>query len=292
MRKGEETPLRDHIHAFKNICDSLAAIGKPVNDKEKVFYLLTSLGSTYEHFATTMLKPPLPLYKDVVSQLQNLDQRRIWISSTGNTVLILSILTWHSLPNKVEQEETQVSPSLLREEDLRPAARGNQPTQNKSGGQRRPPPPGERWMTQNERDLYRTERCQYCGTQGHIAKICWWIPKKSEPTNLALPQAFAALTLDTSVIETEWMTDTGASNHMTGKAHLLKNFKPYKGSDSVLIGDGSSLTICGIGDTKVQQPNASLPFHDVLYVPALTKKLISVSQLTSHLPVTCEFSND
>ena len=39
--------------------------------------------------------------------------------------------------------------------------------------QRRPPPLGEHRMTQTERDNFRNEKCQYCGTEGHIAKICW-----------------------------------------------------------------------------------------------------------------------
>jgi hypothetical protein len=70
-------------------------------------------------------------------------------------------------------------------------------------------------MTQTERDNFRNEKCQNCGTEGHIAKICWWIPKKSF-NNEEIPHAFAALTMDNTLAETEWTTDTGASNHMTG----------------------------------------------------------------------------
>ncbi|KAL6348305.1 hypothetical protein AAG906_005604 [Vitis piasezkii] len=70
-------------------------------------------------------------------------------------------------------------------------------------------------MTPVERDLYREEKCQYCGMVGHIAKICWWVPKR--PTQQDdIPQALATLTLDNTIAETEWTSDTGASNHMTG----------------------------------------------------------------------------
>ncbi|GAB2294185.1 hypothetical protein Dimus_038285 [Dionaea muscipula] len=310
LRKGEDKTLRDHIHAFKSLCDNLAAIGKPVNDKEKVFFLLTSLGPHYEHFATTMLKPPLPSYKDVVSQLQNLDQRRSWLSpNSGSPSPVLNPhLAFVAQQNQTGGHQCYTGRSnqgrnftsdgrgfTAQNQSQQPTGNPNrsaQIEQNKSMGQRRPPPSGERRMTQNERDLYRNERCQYCGTQGHIAKICWWIPKKTETATTVLPQALAALTLDTSVADTEWMTDTGASNHMTGKSQLLSNFKTYHGKDGVLIGDGSSLKIKGIGETKVKQKHASIPLHDVLYVPALTKNLLSVSQLTSQYPVNCEFSND
>jgi len=73
--------MEEHIHTFKKLCDSLAAIGKPVSDNEKVFCLLTSLGPQYENFTTTMLKPPRPSYSELVSQLQNFNQCRNWFSS-------------------------------------------------------------------------------------------------------------------------------------------------------------------------------------------------------------------
>lgn len=52
-------------------------------------------------------------------------------------------------------------------------------------------------MNPTERDLYRNETCQYCGKAGHIAKICWWVPKR-QIQNDELPQALTALTLDNS----------------------------------------------------------------------------------------------
>ena len=58
---------------------------------------------------------------------------------------------------------------------------------------------------------------------------------------------------------------------MTGKASMLSNIQQYSGTDSMLIGNGSSLPIHGIGDTFVKQNNITLPFHDVLLVPDLTK---------------------
>lgn len=62
-------------------------------------------------------------------------------------------------------------------------------------------------------------------------------------------------------------------------------------SDSVVIGDGSSLPIVGVGDTSIKQNAATLPLQNVLLVPNLTKNLLSVSQLTTQFPVNCEFSD-
>ncbi|RVW65100.1 hypothetical protein CK203_034947 [Vitis vinifera] len=44
-----------------------------------------------------------------------------------------------------------------------------------------------------------------------------------------------------------WIVDTGASDHMTGDAAILQNYKPSNGHSSVHIADGSKSKIAGIG---------------------------------------------
>lgn len=73
LRKDETKSIGEHIRFLKRICANLTAIGKPVQDKEKVFCLLTSLRLQYKTFTTTMLKPFRPTYSELVSQLQNFD---------------------------------------------------------------------------------------------------------------------------------------------------------------------------------------------------------------------------
>ena len=73
LLKDEGKTVAEHISTFKSLCDNLAAIGKPVTDQEKVFYLLNSLGPQYEIFTITMMKPPRPTYIELISQLQSLD---------------------------------------------------------------------------------------------------------------------------------------------------------------------------------------------------------------------------
>ncbi|XP_011010489.1 PREDICTED: uncharacterized protein LOC105115338, partial [Populus euphratica] len=57
--------------------------------------------------------------------------------------------------------------------------------------------------------------------------------------------------MDTTIANTEWTIDTGASNHMTTSSGILSNLKKYVGCDSVFIVDGSPLTIDAIGDSLV-----------------------------------------
>ena len=72
---------------------------------------------------------------------------------------------------------------------------------------------------------------------------------------------------------------------------MLTNVHKYNGTDSIIIGDGSSLPITYIGNSSIKQKNNVLPLNDVLLVPNLKKNLLSVSQLISQFPVNCEFSN-
>ncbi|KAF3784085.1 GDSL esterase/lipase [Nymphaea thermarum] len=67
--KKKSMTMADYIRIFKNTCDELQAIGRPVNDHTKVFLLLNGLGPEYESFVTSMLKPPIPTYKDGVESL-------------------------------------------------------------------------------------------------------------------------------------------------------------------------------------------------------------------------------
>ena len=233
LRKDETKSITNHIQIFKGLCDNLAAIGKPIPDQEKVFCLLTSLGPQYETFTTTMLKPPRPTYTELVSQLQNLDHRRTWF--TNHSDVSSSSLTPHLA--FYGQQQKPMRNTISQKNSFSSAGRGFQAQQSRTqpqicldAQQRKPPPPGERRMTTTERDLYRDAICQYCDKPGHVAKICWWLPKKTKQSH-DLPQALAALTLDNSVVDTEWTSDTGASNHMTGQPGMLNNVHKYNGTD-------------------------------------------------------------
>ncbi|KAJ0028639.1 hypothetical protein Pint_36095 [Pistacia integerrima] len=164
-----------------------------------------------------MLKPPQPSYSELVSQLQNYDQRRNWFSN--HIDVQASTLTHPVAFYGKKQQRSQSNNSGYRgpAQTFTSTGRGFQAQQSNdsrqaynsspSSAQRRPPPPGERRMTPSEREKYRDQQCQYCGMMGHIAKICWWVPKKSTPQN-EIPQALAALTLDNTIADTEWTTDT------------------------------------------------------------------------------------
>ncbi|RVW30563.1 Retrovirus-related Pol polyprotein from transposon TNT 1-94 [Vitis vinifera] len=90
-----------------------------------------------------------------------------------------------------------------------------------------------------------------------------------------------------------WIVDTGASDHMTGDAAILQNYKPSNGHSSVHIADGSKSKIAGTGSIKLTK---DLYLDSVLHVPNLDCNLLSISKLardlqTKFYPNLCVFQD-
>ncbi|GAV86735.1 UBN2_2 domain-containing protein, partial [Cephalotus follicularis] len=73
--KTDTMSIANYLNGFKLIFDQLHSIGKPISDQRKVFLFLTNLGPAYDAFSTTMLKPPVPSYADVIPMLQSHELR-------------------------------------------------------------------------------------------------------------------------------------------------------------------------------------------------------------------------
>uniref|UniRef100_A0A2N9G9X1 Retrovirus-related Pol polyprotein from transposon TNT 1-94-like beta-barrel domain-containing protein n=1 Tax=Fagus sylvatica TaxID=28930 RepID=A0A2N9G9X1_FAGSY len=130
--------------------------------------------------------------------------------------------------------------------------------------------------------------CQICKKRGHHALKCWHRFDNSYQDD-HVPQALAALHLN-SPTAGEWVPDTGATAHITDDPGTLSKLTPYAGSDSVMVGNGSELSITYTGHARIFSPGSSLSLNNVLVVPDIKKNLLSVSQLTSDYP--CYFIFD
>jgi len=54
MQRGSKS-VAEFSRLFKGLCDQLAAIGRPIDDLDKVHWFLRALGPDYKIFSTTML---------------------------------------------------------------------------------------------------------------------------------------------------------------------------------------------------------------------------------------------
>ena len=77
-----------------------------------------------------------------------------------------------------------------------------------------------------------------------------------------------------------WYIDSGASSHMTGHKRFFKDLQEGGTGIHVELGDDVRYQAQGVGTVSFERESGKpLSFADVLYVPGLTKNLISVSTL-------------
>jgi Reverse transcriptase (RNA-dependent DNA polymerase)/GAG-pre-integrase domain len=85
--------------------------------------------------------------------------------------------------------------------------------------------------------------------------------------------------LDSTHDSSNWIIDSGATNHVTNEINNLSSFFAYKGPDNLHIGNGIGLDILHIGSQSFIISNLSLKLTNVLHVPNFSTNLISLSQL-------------
>ncbi|GAB2287156.1 hypothetical protein Dimus_039807 [Dionaea muscipula] len=156
-------------------------------------------------------------------------------------------------------------------------------------------------------------KCSHCGMKGHSKERCFELigypsgwnksvdPRKNKPRvslaeethdhELVIDQTttnLAATTLHTkgnssslpsSVSNSTWIIDSGATSHMTFDSNIIKHLKP-SASINVVTANGKTTPVLGEGCVSLTD---TLNLDTVLVVPSLDYNLLSVTQLTSAL---------
>jgi hypothetical protein len=137
---------------------------------------------------------------------------------------------------------------------------------------------------------------------GHIAKNCHSTREKYKKRNKKIHHAHAIedddppmklskeeikdyvlfFTLLGSVTPREdtWLIDSGSSKHMKGQRDILSILTENNFPQKVTLGDDYQYPIKGVGESTYKLDLGTLmKMKDVLYVPGLTKKFLSISTL-------------
>ena len=129
--------------------------------------------------------------------------------------------------------------------------------------------------------------CQFCEKPGHTAKVCYKI-HGYPPKSGFKPSAHNAQIAPTTA-NTNWILDSGASHHITNNLEQLHLSEPYHGTDQLLVGNGAALPISHTGKHNITTPSHTLQLDNVLHVPNISNKLLSISQLCNTNPISVEF---
>jgi hypothetical protein len=77
-------------------------------------------------------------------------------------------------------------------------------------------------------------------------------------------------------VDTNWYTDTGATDHVTFKLDKLSTKEKYTRQEKIQTANGSGMWINYVGHSTLHTPYRSLYLNKILHVPS-TKKIFSPS---------------
>uniref|UniRef100_A0A1J3F4F3 Retrovirus-related Pol polyprotein from transposon TNT 1-94-like beta-barrel domain-containing protein n=1 Tax=Noccaea caerulescens TaxID=107243 RepID=A0A1J3F4F3_NOCCA len=249
-KKGKT--LMEYCRELKTICDSLASIGKPVDESMKIFGFLNGLGREYDPVTTgiqrDLSKQPPPTFHDVVTEVQAYDLKLKSYEADEATNTHLAFNTQRSDYNDGYKSG---SPSYnphqrgTRGRFGQNRGRGGYTSRGRGFSQHQTPQTGT-----GERPV-----CQICGRIGHTAVKCY-NRFDNNYQGQAAAQAFSALQVS-EVTGKEWYPDSGASAHITATKDNLQTSTPYEGNETIMVADGTYIPITHVGSANITSATES-----------------------------------
>jgi histone deacetylase 1/2 len=90
-------------------------------------------------------------------------------------------------------------------------------------------------------------------------------------------------------IDTNWYTDTGATDHITSNLEKLSIHDKYNGGDKIRTASGTGMNINHVGHATIKTPSRNLHLRNILHVPQAKKNLVSVHRLAADNNAFLEF---
>jgi hypothetical protein len=119
------------------------------------------------------------------------------------------------------------------------------------------------------------ETCQICGKIGHTALNYW----KRHQKNYRGPGKSTGAAYGSYGVDTNWYTDSGATDHITGELEKLHVRDRYNGNEQIHTASGSVMDIHHIGHSVIHTPTHDFHLKNIMHVPQATKSLLSTSRL-------------
>jgi hypothetical protein len=73
-------------------------------------------------------------------------------------------------------------------------------------------------------------------------------------------------------VDTNWYSNTSATNHITSDLSKLSTQEKYTGHDHVHTADGNGMQISHIGHSMLRTSHSSFHLKYILHVPSASKK--------------------
>lgn len=284
-RKGS-TSIHEYYTKMKTTLDALRAAGNNMTDEDFVLCLLAGLGSEYDSIVTTInAQPEGTSPSDVYGMLLSHEHRIEYQHSVSHMDYQANLAYHRGIQRRNWQPNNNYSG--------RPAgsSNGKQPggysfNQNMNSS--------DKFKGKNSADEEEPKGpCQICFRKNHTATSYWYKFKKNYVPNQAPNRRSAYIAENGGHRDGAWYLDSGATNHISNDFNNLNISSEYKGSDQLAVGNGTKLKIVSVGHSLLStldlHTSTHIKLNHILYVPEITKNLISISQLLHDNDVSIEF---
>ena len=286
----EDTTAKDamqlHISRMRNLIDRLASVGTAISAEDAGVQLYLSLPDSYGNISAALsLKPANELTFDLVAAVLLQEERRLQGQATASL-------------SATAKAESALAATLS-------------PSGNSSARDRAPRPRCQYCKKKGHTEgvcyqkvgypvghpLHGTDKDRHSnqGPHAHFAYSAMVIdastpPGPSDPRTLAAAAfcssedaSVAFSTVERLPPSTEWLIDSGASQHICGTAEWFATYQPVTGK-AVAIANGHRIPAKGRGDInvdiEVNGRSKTGVFRDVLHAPGMAYNLLSVLRLT------------
>jgi hypothetical protein len=285
MQKGES--IQGYFSRISQFKEQLEAIGDTIDEDELIMTALNGLTRPWDAFIQTICARTEKLkfdslWEECIQEETRLANREALLARDEDQAL--------ATHTKGGRKKSYFQKETYKE---------SQP-QNKFNHKESHPRRFQKKGQQKERD-YSSVQCYHCDKMGHIVKFCptrreeykrkqkrhhAHAVEDEEPPGKMLREQIKEHVLISTLLglvtpgEDTWLIDSGASKHMTGQRDILSYISENKFSQKVTLRDDYQYPIKGVGESnyKLNSGNA-MKMKDVLYVPGLTKNLLSISTL-------------
>jgi hypothetical protein len=106
-----------------------------------------------------------------------------------------------------------------------------------------------------------------------------WLPWMGAWDQQSLANSFSTMALTPPAV-TNWVADSGTSNHITSDVGNLTSVRPPTSTDpsSIVVGNGSALPITSVGDSAIPGP---FYLNNILVTPDIIQNLLSIHHFTT-----------
>lgn len=236
--------IATHISDLQNIVFKLKSINSEVDDSMLMSKILSALPEQYKHFISA------------------------WDSANKNEK------TLSNLTSRLLMEEKRVGENDRSEEAV--AFKAYEKKGASTSGRKcfRCHKPGH--LANQCRKKEFSYKCNICKKNNHEEKDCYF-RKNKKPESTKQKQEISFLVESNTGITKDFVVDSGSSSHMVNDIKLFKEIQQTT-SEIAVAKKSESMNAQGIGEVKTED----CTLKKVLYVPELSKNLLSVNSITQN----------